>query len=297
MNMMNSDLLNELLIQTDSIRQIINRMKDAGRISEIDKDLLLDKIRVFYDHSLQLNHSGSEVKKEIIQDSDIIKTEISEKEKVTDKSEAPEPEKLKENENNDSYELLLNEPVDSSENHPAEITTADVIENTQLTNEKPKNLISEPAKIEKIEIQPSLFENHENISENQKPGKVEKEIIQQAFSQKETISDKYQSKNRKSTNELMAELRKDKDLATQMQYKPVKDLREAITLNDRVKYIREIFDQDKSKYDLVVTGLNNCKDLDEAMEYIDANISWDSEKPSFKSFLELIYRRHMPQNN
>ena len=44
----------------------------------------------------------------------------------------------------------------------------------------------------------------------------------------------------------------------------------------------------------IIEQLNNMRDLDEAMDYINTNFAWDMEKDAFKSFLELIYRRHIP---
>lgn len=301
MNMITSDLLTELIKQTDSIRQIINRIKESGRISEIDKDLLLDKIRIFYDHTLQVNTAADEIKDEVSVKKSTLKTKepvIPVKEELSQEKNTEEIISAKENLPSDSYELILNENEDTSLKPELKSTEKEVNEATLITTEEPDNVKSKSAKVEQVEIQPSLFENQNISKENQNTGmvEVEKEIIHQAFSQKETIADKYLSENKKSLNDIMAELRKEKDLATRMQYKPVKDLREAITLNDRVKYIREVFGQDKAKYDLAITKLNNCKDLDEAMEYINANISWDNEKPSFRNFLELIYRRHLPQN-
>ncbi|MFH2094995.1 MAG: hypothetical protein ABIJ16_04780 [Bacteroidota bacterium] len=112
--------------------------------------------------------------------------------------------------------------------------------------------------------------------------------------EKETIGEKYQGTKGRTINDMMAEIKKDRDLATQLQNKPVNDLKTVISINDKIRFIKELFNGQSEKYAIAINTLNVCKDLDEAMQYLNDNFTWDESKESFRSFLELVYRRHMP---
>lgn len=105
-----------------------------------------------------------------------------------------------------------------------------------------------------------------------------------------TVGDKY-SDARQSVNDILARNKKENNLAAKLQYTPISDLRSSIGINDRFKYINDLFDGNSDSFDQAIGRLNDLNNLNEAMEYISQNFEWDEENDSFKTLLKMIYRR------
>jgi len=106
----------------------------------------------------------------------------------------------------------------------------------------------------------------------------------------ETVGEKY-SGTEQSVNEKLAKDKQEKDVATKLQYSPITNLVSAIGINDRYKYTNELFDGDKNSFEQTIGKLDAMNNLDEAIEFISNNFSWDETNDSYNSFMELIYRR------
>jgi hypothetical protein len=91
----------------------------------------------------------------------------------------------------------------------------------------------------------------------------------------------------------MASVYNKKDIATLQQLKPIKDLKQAISINDKIMFIREIFANNVDKYNETLTEVNNCSNLDEALALLDSKLTIQSENTAMQQLLELIYRRFM----
>ncbi|MFA6334478.1 MAG: hypothetical protein WCX48_02860 [Bacteroidales bacterium] len=67
----------------------------------------------------------------------------------------------------------------------------------------------------------------------------------------------------------------------------LEDISDAITLNDKLFFIRELFNEDEEQYRLSIQKLNDMKTLNEALEYTrTAFPDWDEES-------DIIYRFYM----
>ncbi|MDP2336218.1 MAG: hypothetical protein Q8N05_07165 [Bacteroidota bacterium] len=71
---------------------------------------------------------------------------------------------------------------------------------------------------------------------------------------------------------------------------PISNLRAAIGLNDRFLFIREIFDNNTDKYNTVIENLDKLETIQQAVEYLKANLSLQKNDTSLK-FVELLKRR------
>ena len=71
---------------------------------------------------------------------------------------------------------------------------------------------------------------------------------------------------------------------------PITSLRAAIGLNDRFIFIREIFDNNSEKYNTVIDKLDTMEHIQEAVEYLKANLSMQKNEASMK-FVDLLKRR------
>ena len=64
----------------------------------------------------------------------------------------------------------------------------------------------------------------------------------------------------------------------------VRDIRSAISLNDRVLFINRLFDEDPVAFQETLTHLNQMETLDEAVDYLAAN------RPQWNFESEIVYR-------
>ena len=64
----------------------------------------------------------------------------------------------------------------------------------------------------------------------------------------------------------------------------VKDIRSAISLNDRILFINMLFDQDPMAFQEALTKINQMSSIDEVVEYIVA------ERPEWNLESETVYR-------
>lgn len=71
---------------------------------------------------------------------------------------------------------------------------------------------------------------------------------------------------------------------TDMPGAPVRDIRSAISLNDRVLFINRLFDEDPVNFQETLNTLNQMESLDEAVTYlVETHPSWNLDS-------ELVYR-------
>jgi len=70
----------------------------------------------------------------------------------------------------------------------------------------------------------------------------------------------------------------------------ITNLRAAIGLNDRFLFIREIFENNTEKYNNVIEQLDKMEQIQEAVEYLKANLVMQKTDASMK-FVELLKRR------
>ena len=71
---------------------------------------------------------------------------------------------------------------------------------------------------------------------------------------------------------------------TDMPGSPVKDVRSAISLNDRIIFINHLFNEDPILFQNVITNINSMDNLDQAVEYLT------TEFPAWDMGSELVYR-------
>ena len=79
---------------------------------------------------------------------------------------------------------------------------------------------------------------------------------------------------------------------TDMPGSPVKDIRSAISLNDRILFINSLFDEDPMLFQSVLTKINSMPELDEVVEYLRAERpAWDMESAEVYRFMMAVRRR------
>ena len=71
---------------------------------------------------------------------------------------------------------------------------------------------------------------------------------------------------------------------------PVTDIRQAISIGDRFLFQRELFGGNGEAMQKLLDRLNNCANLNEAMDIVSAQ-SWDKDSSTYKLFINVLRRR------
>ena len=102
--------------------------------------------------------------------------------------------------------------------------------------------------------------------------------------------------NQTTINDLGTPEQEQVRLADKLETEAVANLQSAIGLNERFLFINELFDGNEEAYKNAIAHLNDLSHLEEAMQYVRAEISdkfnWDQEQESTISFYSLIERRY-----
>ncbi len=113
----------------------------------------------------------------------------------------------------------------------------------------------------------------------QKNHEPSKPILADRFSQSGTLGDR------------ISPVRQDEAITTAMHSKPIADIGAAIGINDRFRYIRELFSGDTLAYNDTIRRLNNSASLGEAMRILDESTVMGSDPATQSSFVDVVRRK------
>jgi len=118
-----------------------------------------------------------------------------------------------------------------------------------------------------------------------KPGKVNKDA--------QTLADQF--KGSPTLHESLHQTYlKDETLA---HGKPVTNLMEAIGINDRYTFIRELFNGEAAKYESSMKFLNDAASFNDAYNYMILYFNWDMDSEAVKLLLDIIRRKFIKGRN
>ena len=99
----------------------------------------------------------------------------------------------------------------------------------------------------------------------------------------------------KSLNDAFGEKRP--SLAQKLHQKPIANLKTAITINQKFKFISTLFQNDSSAFETALDRINGCSTFLEADEYIQNGpgdrFEWEMKSPTAKEMMELVERRFL----
>ncbi len=117
-------------------------------------------------------------------------------------------------------------------------------------------------------------------------------------------TDKPSLSARKELNDLIAEHRpslndrlkkEQEEVVNKLGNSSVKDLHQAIGLNEKFGFINELFRGDQSLYNRSIKTINECRDLEEALYWIDRELKiklgWQENNKTVQHFYSLIKKR------
>ena len=109
-----------------------------------------------------------------------------------------------------------------------------------------------------------------------------------------TLAEKLGEEKRLINERLNSEPNTDKSIGSKLR-QPVTDLKTAIGINDRFHFINELFEGDMRHYDEMLTSLNLCASLQDAIsmfEIIKIQRGWTDDLESVHKLLDFIHRRY-----
>lgn len=242
----------------NDIQYIQNNTTD---IPMIEIDIALEKLSRIYDRllSLKLGAASNEETGFFAKNSSLIT-------KIINDSVFNNEQKNKKNNPISSHQVKENDSEDKQE----------TIQQTLISDNK-----QETIKEEKVYLQPNVAEENKSKPE-EKQSKSTK-----------TLAETLKKETKSTVADMMAMLYKKKDITTLQQLKPIKDLKQTISINDKIMFIKEIFSNNVDQYNSTLTAINSCQNLDEALEIIEKTVEINSENPAMQHLLELVYRRYM----
>lgn len=105
-----------------------------------------------------------------------------------------------------------------------------------------------------------------------------------------TLADKFQQ-NTPSVNDVLAGLEKKANLASRFNSRPITNLRKAIKINDRIRFVNELFERDSIQYEQTIDMIESSVNINEALSNIFNNRNWNQGDETVIDFLELVYQR------
>ena len=112
-----------------------------------------------------------------------------------------------------------------------------------------------------------------------------------------SLHEKLGIKHEPSLNEKFTSLGGKQNLADKLKLTPIKDLKSAIGINQKVTFINTLFKGSDKDFKNAISSLNNFGNYQEAKTYIASNLSskhgWDEQNETVAEFMQLVQRRFM----
>jgi len=265
--------MNQKINITDILTKL-NETQDLltiNKFSNIDKDLILEKIRKLYEQVLSGAPSNLE------QFSVKVKDEVNSS-KIDTNEEVPK-------ENIESISIIEElhqtiKPIEISEEKEIKVTTPQYSE--ELVTEKETKIDKVIAENLEIELDKSIYVSKESKKE---------EIIEAKPSKasSKTLSDQYMNNSKKTVSDAI--IGSEKDNFSRVNIKPLKNIKSAININDRIMFTKVLFNNNPDFYNEVVDKVNNMNELSEALNYLTSNNNFKDETEATEKFFELVHRR------
>lgn len=113
---------------------------------------------------------------------------------------------------------------------------------------------------------------------------------QKAPAQSSVLGEKLQT-NQRLINESLSNAIQQTDISQWLSSKPLSSIESAIGINDKFLFIRELFNNNSVAFSNTVKKIDSCSDLNEALEYLQTQVSGDFESETAQNFLVLVRRR------
>ena len=96
----------------------------------------------------------------------------------------------------------------------------------------------------------------------------------------------------KSTTLSDSLLKSDESVGSNIAKQPINDIKQAISIADRFRFQRELFDGNGEKMNQVLSDLNELDTLEKAQNYIGKHFTWTADDTNVVDFMQLLQRRY-----
>jgi len=167
------------------------------------------------------------------------------------------------------------------------------------TPPKPQEPKPEIAQIEKVKEPPASAKFYKAPRVIELPDSL-KEFTETEAPDSETKTQTLTAKPKVENKELenLFRIPKAKELSEKLSELPIKDLKKAMGINERIFTINELFGGEKAVYDAVIASLNKLDNFEKAKAYLIENVSvkynWTEKgkKKKAVNFIKLVRRRY-----
>lgn len=80
-------------------------------------------------------------------------------------------------------------------------------------------------------------------------------------------------------------------LQSKLKPNKVQDISTAIGINDKIFFIKQLFNGDTTKYNTAISGLNKAQSLDDAIQFLNSSTNKDAEDPAISKLVDFIKRK------
>ena len=106
-----------------------------------------------------------------------------------------------------------------------------------------------------------------------------------------TLADQYRDNSSKTLSDVMFKSQPENDVSSKIQLKPIKNIKTAISINDRIMFTKELFNNNPDLYNEIVDKVNSMSNITDALDYFSGKVNIHMENEPVKKFLEIVHRR------
>ncbi len=287
----------------DFVHDFIENIRiDTLEISQLDVDLVKQHIRELYDAFIAFEKmieadAGMEISFEEDEIADVddflrgvdedMKEIYEELEKTDDGDEAvlePDAEQEIAEEKTESEEIVEEEVEEKAEEEIPEEVAPDPPADEEESGQKDVQVSpEEEVPEEKTEVQETKIKDEVSPeTTHEKPEKKEK-TVQAKDNTVKTLFDLFEDSATES-------------LQDKVSRNSIADIREAIGINEKFRFINQLFRGDMNEYNKVIDKLNTLKTMDEADTFLityKVRYEWDEEGDVYREFIGIVERRYI----
>ncbi|MRR19637.1 hypothetical protein EG827_05540 [bacterium] len=152
---------------------------------------------------------------------------------------------------------------------------------------KPADKAEQAIQVEQVKQakQPKQAKHTDQAAEPHKPEDPKKSQEQA----KVILADRFQQAG--TIGEKISSTKADESIKSVMHSKPISDIAEAIGMNDKFYFIRELFSGNTTVYNETIGRLNASSSLGEAMKILDESTVMGSDPAAQSSFVDVVRRK------
>lgn len=218
---------------------------------------------------------------------EISEEELEEEDEEEDFVEEEEDEYAEEEDETSEEPEIKEELIEFGENTDEDIPEEE--EEPALPEEPINPKADQPKMLREIEFDDD--EDVEPIKSAPAPAATERPVMREIPKPEEPLLGKtVESESAQKAQSLNDTIGEHKSPESTITSGPINSLRAAIGLNDRFLFIREIFANNTDKYNTVIDHLDKLETIQQAVDYLKANLTLQKNETSMK-FVDLLKRR------